>query len=64
MANGRPPYPPEDRARQMADDISAFLEMYPLMWVTTADKLRDGAESLRWQIKHGYVRSQSGRADA
>lgn len=58
-----PYFPPLDQAQRMADEILAFVERYPLMWASTIDKLRDGAESLRWQVRHGYVGSQSGRTD-
>lgn len=51
-----PPYfPPQAHAAQMADEIAAFANRYPLMWAATLDKLRDAAESLRWQVRHGYV---------
>jgi hypothetical protein len=51
-----PPYfPPQAHAAQMAAEIAAFADRYPLMWASTLDTLRAAAESLRWQVRHGYI---------
>jgi hypothetical protein len=53
-----PPYfPPRSEAAEVADDLAAFADRYPLMWSTTRRKLLAAVESLRYQVKHGYVGS-------
>jgi hypothetical protein len=50
-----PYYPPRAEAIEIADLLAAFADRYPHMWPTTRRKMLWAAESLRFQIRRGYV---------